>query len=167
MVAVADRFSFVALKEALGDQLSQHISLDTVIPLLVHSDTYHLPELHKKCLCFIESAPNTTEVLQSPSFLDLSETNLIEIISQDSLMAPELAIFQAVVRWKEHNEKSVEEVAQVLEHIRLSEFSPQEIFNEVEPTKLFSQERIVTALRLKYRPSITETCLRGRKGAYV
>ena len=32
-------------------------------------------------------------------------------------MAPELAILQAVVRWKEHNEKSVEELEQVLEHI--------------------------------------------------
>ena len=81
MVAVADRFSFVALKEALGDHLSRSISLDTAIPLLVHSDTYHLPELHNKCLCFIEDKSNTKEVLQSPSFLDLPEENLIAIIS--------------------------------------------------------------------------------------
>ena len=79
-------------------------------------------------------------------------------------MAPELAILQAVVRWKEHNEKNVEELEQVLEHIRLSELSPQVIFNEVEPMKLFSHKRILTAVRLQYRPSITETQPRGRKG---
>ena len=146
-MAVADRFGFLALKETLEYQLFNHISLNTVIPLLIHSDTYNLPELQKKCLCFIESKPNTTKVLQSPSILDLSEENLIGIISRDSLVVPELAIFQAVVRWKEHNERSAEEVAEVLEHIRLSEFSPQEIFNEVEPTKLFSQERLLIALR--------------------
>ena len=82
-------------------------------------------------------------------------------------MAPELAIFQAVVRWKEHNEKRVEELAQVLEHIRLSEFFPQEIFNEVEPTKLFSQESILTALRLQFRPSVADRHPRGKKGVYV
>ena len=82
-------------------------------------------------------------------------------------MAPELAIFQAVVRWKEHNERSVEELARVLEHVRLGEFSPQEIFNEVEPTKLFSQESILTAVRLQYRPNVTATHPRGRKGAPV
>ena len=82
-------------------------------------------------------------------------------------MAPELAILQAVVRWKEHNEKSVEELAQVLEHVRLSEFSLQEIFNEVEPMELFSQESILTAVRLQYRPSVTQTCPRGRKGKCV
>ena len=164
VVAAADLFRFVALKEALGDQLSNLISFDTVIPLLVHSDTYHFPDLHKKCFCFIEDKANAVEVLQSSAFLCLSEENLIKVISRDTLVAPELAIFKAVVRWKKHNSSSAEQTARVLQHIRLGELSSQEILMEVEPTKLFNQESIIAALQHQYAPNVTESQGRGTKG---
>ena len=104
------------------------------------------------------------KVLQSSAFLYLPEENLIQIISQDTLVAPELAIFKAVVQWKEHNSSSAEQMARVLQHIRLGELSLQEIFNEVEPTGLFSQDSIMAALRLQSTPCIIESQGRGRKG---
>ena len=164
VIAAADHFGFVDLKDALVLMFSKFISIDNVVPLLVTSDTYQFPELHSKCLCFIEDKANTLAVLQSSAFLCLPEESLIQIISRDTLVAPELAIFKAVVQWKEHNSSSAEQTARVLQHIRLGEFSLQEICNEVEPTGLFSQESIMTALRLQYTPSAMDKRGRGRKG---
>lgn len=160
MVAAADLFMFEVLKEELGGQLFYCIHLETVLPLLVHSETYHLPNLRQHCFRFIKE--NAMAVLQSSAFVYLPEEDLIKIISRDTLVVPELAIFKAVVRWKEHNNSGVEQTARVLQHVRLSELSPWEIVVDVQPTKLFSQESIMTALRLQHTPSVTENRGRGK-----
>ena len=162
---VADRFGFISLKEALGDQLSQHhISIDSVLILLVHSEAYHLPQLNKSCQQFIES--HTTQVLQHPSLLHLPKDTVVGIISRDTFVAPEIEIFKAVQKWKEHNKKGVEEIAKLLECIRLSEFSSAEqIFSEVEPTGLLDDRAILAGVRVMCKPCVTEMNPRGRKGA--
>ena len=168
VVEVADRFSFVALKEALDEELSSHISLDTVLLLLFSSEKYHLPELEKMCWKFVEDESNTVRILSSPTFLDLPEHALISLISRDGLTISERDIFQAVLRWKERNGKSTEEMAEVVKCIRLSEFSTaKEIFTEVEPTKLFGESSILSALRAICSPPANGTRTgkpRGRKG---
>ena len=163
---MADRFGFVSLKEALGDQLSKnHVSLDTVLALLVHSDVYNLSQLHKSCLKFIENKAHTVEVLQHASLLSLPEDSLRAMISRDTLVVPELEIFQAVQRWKEHNGKDVKELAKLLDCVRLSEFSsPEEIFTEVEPTGLLDSKAILAGVRTMCKPCIAEMKPRGRIG---
>ena len=166
MTSVADRFGFVSLKEALGDQLAQnHISLDTVLVLLVHSDIYHLQQLHTRCLEFIENKKHTTEVLQHASLLSLPEQSLIAMISCDTLVVPEIEIFKAVQRWKEHNTKTVEEIGDLLKCVRLSEFtSAEQIFTEVEPTGLLESKIILSGVRVLCKPCIGEMRPRGKKG---
>lgn len=166
MTSVADRFGFVALKEALGDQLSHnHISLDTVLLLLVHSDMYHLQQLYKACLQFIENKAHSSQILKHHSLLGLPEESLIRIISRDTFVVPENEIFEAVRKWKEHNEKSVEEVAELIKCVRLSEFSSAEkIFREVEPTGLLDEKSILAGVRVLCKPCVTEMNPRGRKG---
>lgn len=166
MTSVADRFGFVALKEALGDQLSQnHVSLDTVLLLLVHSDIYHLPQLQKCCLQFIENKSHASQVLKHTSLLGLPEESLIGIISRDTFVVPEIEIFKAMQRWKEHNKKSVEDISKLLKCIRLSEFSSAEqIFTEVEPTGLLDATSILEAVRILCKPCVAQTNPRGRKG---
>lgn len=166
MTSVADRFGFVSLKEALGDQLSQnHISLDTVLILLVHSDIYHLQQLHTHCLEFIKNKTHTTQVLRHASLLSLPEQSLIAMISRDTLVVPEIEVFKAVQRWKEHNNKSVEEIGELLKCVRLSEFSSAEqIFTEVEPTGLIESKTILSGVRVLCKPCIGEMRPRGKKG---
>ena len=169
MTSVADRFGFIALKEALGDQLSQHhVSLDTVLLLLVHSDIYHLQQLHKACLEFVENKSNTSRVLKHSSVLGLPEESLIGIISRDTLMVPEIEVFEAIRKWKEHNDKNIEEIGKLLDCVRLSEFSSAEqIFKEVEPTGLLDAKTILTGVRVLCKPCVTEMNPRGRKGTNV
>ena len=167
VAVVADRFSFVDIKSSLGEQASKYISYDTVLPLLVHSDAHHTPELHKKCLEFIEAEQNTCKVLVSPSFLDLPEGNLISLISRDTFVAPELAIFRAVLHWKKHNQRSVEEMAEVVKCIRFGRFlSARVMFTEIEPTELFSEASILMGLRVLCKPILEEMQPRGKVGKF-
>ena len=167
MTAVADRFGFVPLKEALGDQLSQnHVSLDTALALFVHSDLHHLQQLHNSCLQFIES--HTSEVLRHQSLLSLPQECLRAIISRDTFVAPEVEIFKAVQRWKEHKEKTVDEISKLLECIRLSEFSSaEEIFSQVEPTGLLDDKTILAGVRVLCKPCVSEMNPRGKKGTHA
>ena len=169
MSSVADRFGFVSLKQALGDQLSQkYISLETVLLLLVHSDIYHLQQLHKACVAFIENKEHSVQVLTHPSLLHLPKPSLAAIISRDTFVAPEIEILRAVQRWKEHNTKPVEEITELLECVRLSEFSSsKQIFMEVEPTGLLDSETILAGVRAICKPCLTEMRPRGRKGTYA
>ena len=165
---MADRFGFVSLKEALGDQLSQnYISLDTVLLLLVHSDIYHLQQLHSSCVAFIENKENSVKVLQHPSLLHLPMESLAAVISRDTFVAPEIEILRAVQRWKKRNAKEVKEIRELLECVRLSEFSsPEQIFKEVEPTGLLDSQTILAGIRTICKPCLTEMRPRGKKGSY-
>ena len=167
VAVVADRLGFVDLKSSLGEKVSTHINNDTALPLLVRSDTHHDPELHKKCLEFIEAGQNILNILKSPSFLDLSEDDLITLISRDTFVAPELDIFQAVLDWKKHNQRSVEEMAEVVKCIRFGRFlSAKVIFNKVEPTGLFSEASILKGLRVLFKPILEEMQPRGKIGKF-
>ena len=166
---MADRFGFVSLKEALGDQLSQsHVSLDTVLLLFVHSDTYHLQQLHKSCLDFIEKEENMIRVLHHSSLLLLPQEGLAAILSRDTFMTPEIEILRAVERWKEHNSKKVGEIATLLDCVRLSEFSSaEEVFQEVEPMGLLDSQTILAGVRVMCKPCLSEMKPRGKIGVHA
>ena len=164
VVALADRFSFVLLKEALGEQLSRYISQSSVLELLVHADMCHLSQLQKKCLKFIDN--NADLVLKSDAFLLLPEDSLTCILSRDTFIAPEVSVFRAVLQWKEHNKQSLEKIGDILKCVRLSEISPRELFEVVEPCNLFSEPSILKAIRVQMLPDWEQMLPRGKKGQF-
>ena len=101
---------FAGLSSTLG-RLAAHknVSLDTFLHLYVFSDTHDLPEMKERCLRFTEDFFNALAVLKSPSFFELPKEYLASLISNDTFVAPEYDILQAVLKWKEHNDISVEE----------------------------------------------------------
>ena len=66
--------------------------------------------------------------------------NLKNLLSRDSLIIDELAIFETVKKWKEYNGMDVDEITAVLDCVRLSEIPYQEIVSTVFPTNFFSDK---------------------------
>ena len=161
-MVLADRYSFVLLKEALGEQLSRHIGETNVLEVFVHADMCHLPQLQEKCLKFVDG--NADRVLKSNAFLSLPEDNLKDVISRDTFIAPEVSVFQAVLQWKEHNKQSRKEMEEILKCVRLSEISPQDLFAVVEPCNLFQEPSILRAIRIQVKPELEQMQPRGKKG---
>ena len=54
----------------------------------------------------------------------------------------------AVLRWKEHNQKDVDEMAEVVGCIRLGRFTMREMFTTVQPSGLFTYAQILGGLRV-------------------
>ncbi|CAI8009655.1 BTB/POZ domain-containing protein 9 [Geodia barretti] len=159
----ADCMSFTELKSKLGEHLKNSINVGTVIKLYVFSKGNELLTAHhidKKCLDFIENPSNTSAILKSEEFLELPKDYLKEVISRDTFVAPENDILQAVLKWKAHNEE--EDIAGIVEQIRLSRFTAMEIFTIVEPTGLFTETDILDGIRVVNTADLSRTRPRGR-----
>ena len=155
------------MASTLGEHTAKCVSEDTFLRLFVYSDVHDLPDMEKKCFEFTETKSNTLEVLKSPSFLKLPEEYLVSLISSDRFVASEYDILQAVLKWKEYNEKSVEEMEEVTKCIRLSPFSKREIFTKVQPTGLFNEARLFAGIQVLCKPILSEMQPRGRIGESV
>ena len=86
----------------------------------------------------------------------------MSLISSDRFVASEYDILQAVLKWKEYNEKSVEEMEEITKCIRLSRFSTPEIFTKVQPTGLFNEASLFAGIQVLWKPILSEMQPRGR-----
>ena len=155
------------MASTLGEHTAKYVSEHTFLRLFVYSDIHDLPDMKKKCFEFTETKSNTLEVLKSPSFLKLPEEYLVSLISSDRFVASEYDILQAVLKWKEYNEKSVEEMEEITKCIRLSRFSTPEMFTKVQPTGLFNEASLFAGIQVLWKPILSEMQPRGRIGESV
>ena len=165
MLRAADYFRLDGLKTVLGEHLTKLISHDTVLKIYAYheSNNLQLPGLSNMCLEFFSNTINTVAALSSPEFLELSQEQLTTLLSRDTFLAPEGEILQAVLRWKEHNKKSVDEMKEVVGCVRLSRFTTKEMFTEVKPSGLFNDSDILAGIEVLSIPVLSETKPRGMK----
>ena len=156
----ADYLRFVSLKLKLGEHLTNNIDIETVLQLYVFSQSYNMKNLYDKCLEYIEKEPNA--ILKARDFIDLEEEYLIELISRDTFVVPESDILQSVLKWKEHNERSVEDMKEITKCIRLSRFTLEEIFTIVVASGLFSDACLLERVRVQVIPVLSKTKPRGK-----
>ena len=162
MLAMADRFGFVQLKEALSEKLASMVTLKNVLHLLLYGDLYQASSLLNQCLATVDQ--KAEKVLSSDAFLTLATSTLSLIISRDTFFVPEMFVYNAVVGWKDYNGVSKEELEEVLGYVRLSQIPPKELFRTVEPAQLFRPVEITDALRVQIKPEFQQMKPRGRKG---
>ena len=165
IILAADYFNFDDLKSILGKNLANRIDLSNVLQCYAfnQSNGVLLQQfgIREKCLKIMEENEQY-QILRSSEFLELPEQYLIEIISRDEFVVPEGDILQAVLRWKEHNNKSVEEMASVTKCIRLSCFTPKEIFTQVQSSGLFSEAQLLAGIKVLTMANLSELQPRGR-----
>ena len=162
LATLADRFGLIHLKTAIAAKLESRVSVNNVLQLLVYADLHDLRNLHLRCLHYCDQHP--APILKSGNFSSLPEDALKSILSRDTLDVAELSVFEALLQWKEHNQRNTEEMKEVLECIHLTRFSPQELFERVEPMGLFTKDEIFTALRAQSMPQLHLLRPRGKKG---
>ena len=160
VATLADRFSFGFLKNTFDMHLASAITFSNALQMFMHADVHGLQHSKVASLDFIDH--NAKSVLDSDDLLRLSALLLEHLISRDTFLVKELNIFRAVWKWIEHNNKSKEDVASLLGSVRLCEMSPQELFDEVEPSNLYKRDAIFEAMRIQQRPEWNCTQPRGR-----
>lgn len=138
------------------------VTLDNVLTFLAYADLYQVKHLLDTCLCLIDK--KAEDILNCDDLSTLTSSSLQLIISRDTFLVPEMRIYEAFLRWREHNSLNKEDCEHALDCVRLSEIPAKELFTTIEPAKIFDQSEITTALRIQIKPEFQNRRPRGRKG---
>lgn len=157
ILGMSHRYGFVDLESAISDYLKAILNISNVCLIYDIANMYHLTSLCQVCKEFIDK--NAQEILVNETFFTLSQSSIKELISRDSFCAPENTIFNAVVKWTEHNQG--QDPSPILECIRLPLMSMNDLLNVVRPTSLVSPDSILDAIKLQTESRDMELNYRG------
>ncbi|XP_041374816.1 kelch-like protein 24 [Gigantopelta aegis] len=102
---------------------------------------YNFLDLSKRALsCFTD---NLADLLKTENVIQLSRTELLEIISSDDLTCKEDDILKAAMQWIEHNNPDVDDCQYIFENVRLDIINRQFLVNEVVCAKFVLENNAV------------------------
>lgn len=120
---------------------------------------YQLKDLSEACSTFVDM--HAIDVMKVEGFLSLSQTALTELIARDSFFAPEIAIYQGVKSWLEHNGVQKSSAEDLLAGIRLQLIPQANLLDEIRKSCMFDPDKILDALSMINQTSILELGSRG------
>ena len=94
---LANKYNIPSLNKKCVNFLLENLNTANVLDILEPATRFKEKELKKQCLKLIQS--NTSEVVDSRGFNDMSQTTLAILLNQDKLKIPEVKLFQAVLKW--------------------------------------------------------------------
>ena len=161
LIEVADRFCFLKLKDALAEQLTTLINVPSVLYVLVCADRLGLDSVLEACFNFADM--NACAVLKEESLLSLQKDLLKQLLSRDTFVVEEIAVYEAVDRWMKENMPGRCD-SSLLQCIRLSEIPAQRLLDLAVPDGWFSEREVLTNLRVQMRSVFADMNPRGRLG---
>lgn len=96
----AKKYAVPALESACVEFLKKNLSADNAFMLLTQARLFDEPQLANLCLETIDK--NTVEALSAEGFTDIDLDTLIVVLERDTLGIKESMLFNAVIRWAEH-----------------------------------------------------------------
>ena len=96
----AKKYAVPTLEAACVDFLKTNLGADNAFTLLSQARLFDEPQLAEMCLTCIDK--NTVDALNAEGFTDIDSQTLGAVLQRDSLGARESQLFEAVVRWAEH-----------------------------------------------------------------
>ncbi|XP_061172910.1 BTB/POZ domain-containing protein 9-like [Saccostrea echinata] len=157
ILGMSHRYGFVDLETAISDYLKAILNISNVCLIYDIANMYHLTSLCQVCKDFIDR--NAQDILVNETFLTLSQSSVKDLISRDSFCAPESTIFNAVVKWSEHNQG--QDPSPILQCVRLPLMTMNDLLNVVRPTGLVSADSILDAIKLQSESRDMELNYRG------
>ena len=96
----AKKYAVPTLEAACVEFLKTNLGADNAFTLLSQARLFDEPQLAELCLTCIDK--NTLDALSAEGFTDIDASTLSSVLERDSLGARESQLFEAVVRWGDH-----------------------------------------------------------------
>ncbi|XP_071078772.1 BTB/POZ domain-containing protein 9-like [Haliotis cracherodii] len=157
ILGLAHRFGFVELEGAISDYLKAILNSRNVCFIYDLANMYNLASLCQVCKEYIDR--NASDILHSEPFLTLSQSSVKQLICTDSFCAPEIDIFKAIKSWADQNQG--QDPTPILDSVRFSLMTMQELLNDVRPTGLVSADAILDAIKTQTESRDMELKYRG------
>jgi len=156
LFTLADQYQLTELKKVCEDHVSEGISLECVIPMLISAKQHTADQLLRKCLDFISA--NATQVLDQEAFTLLPEDLLIDLLQVD-FRASEAKVFMAVVRWGEaqtriKNDSLKNVLKNVIRQVRFVSIKKDFLKRVVLPMDVLPREVLVDVLMERIRDPV-------------
>ena len=127
----------------------------------MHADLFQLEQAKASCFHFLDTNAQSVLNVASEDFLSLPQKYLEDIVCRDSFVTEEIDIFILVRKWLQHNNKTKDDSASLLQLVRLCEIPPKLLFAEVEPSGLFDKETMFEAMKVSCKPELERMTPRG------
>jgi hypothetical protein len=161
LLSISDDMGINSLKEMCSKFIQDSVDVENSCMLLEISREYNTQSLTEYCLKFIDK--HVIRVLQTKGFSELSEINLIMIISRKELKLShleEIDLFHSLKKWAENRKKFKEgekpeiiakELRETLKnsivYVRFPLMTSEQISGLVEPTNIVPQELLFEAYK--------------------
>ncbi|XP_045460142.1 BTB/POZ domain-containing protein 9 isoform X1 [Harmonia axyridis] len=156
-LGLANQYGFVELESAICDVLQQLLSLRNVCAVLDTAQVYGLGNLVKVCHNFMDR--HASKILAHESFLQLSQSSLIDLLKRDSFFAPEVEIFQGVLNWSKANEDIGDNV---LKCVRLPLMTVTQLLSVVRPASIVKPDALLDAIAERTNVRLSSLPYRGQ-----
>jgi hypothetical protein len=105
---LSKKYIVLSLTEYVKAQLIRDTEPGNVLVILEQAIHFEEKDLEAKCWQVIEW--RTSEVVNSANFINIKQTTLASLLKRNNLTIPELDLFQAVLKWTNHqcSQKSLE-----------------------------------------------------------
>jgi len=153
MLALANYYAVLPLKDACGDILAKNVDEDNVFYLLEIVNQYSCTKLNSECGAFL--AEHFGEMLQKDKLMSLDVDTWVEMLKSDEVQVySEESIIEAVLRYAKQfpNDKKIETLTKTLPHIRFPILSNEYLLDKVENNSDLKDVPIVhELLHMTYR----------------
>ncbi|KAL3287749.1 hypothetical protein HHI36_002213 [Cryptolaemus montrouzieri] len=156
-LGLANQYGFLELEAAISDVLKQLLSLRNVCAILDTAHLYGLENLVKVCHSFLDK--HASEILAHESFLQLSQSCLVELLQRDSFFAPEVEIFQGVLNWSKVNRDIGDTV---LKCVRLPLMTVTQLLSVVRPASIVKPDALLDAIAERTNIRLSSLPYRGQ-----
>ncbi len=147
MLGLANKYDFNPLQQAILAYLKATLNVTNVCLVYNVASYYQLKDLCTACSTFVDM--HASEVMKSEGFLSLSQLALMELCARDSFFAPEIEIYEGIVRWMRQNGIQPEEARELLRVIRLQLIPLLELLQEIRQSEMFEADDILDAISMK------------------
>ncbi|XP_019877429.1 BTB/POZ domain-containing protein 9 isoform X2 [Aethina tumida] len=157
ILGLAHQYGFLDLETAISDILRQLLALKNVCAILDTAHLFGLEKLVAVCHNFLDR--HASEILTSESFLQLSQSSLVELLERDSFFAPEVEIFRGVCAWCKAN-TDVDD--RVMRCVRLPLMSVADLLSVARPAGLVKPDALLDAIAERTNVRLSSLPHRGQ-----
>jgi hypothetical protein len=109
-------------------------------------------ELGARCLRFMSE--HIKDVTQTSIFVNLPYKAVCHFVKNDTIVIPEIDLFQSVTHWMDENTSASESSEPLLDHVRYPYISPHDLVCIVGPCESKSLTNYLKALEFHHCPSV-------------
>ena len=159
---LADQFGFLQLRAQIGAVLAEKVTQYNVLHILAAADAYCMDKLREKCLEQIDQL--STTFLLSPDFVSLDPELVKMILSRETFVAPETAIFDCLMAVVKEHSLEFEKATKLFTCLQLTSLSVQVVLGKVKPTGYFPEAMLLQKLQAVEQSDLNQIGTRGVKG---